>query len=154
MQHRKTLVGLFSALVLALALPGLASAHFQMIYTPEIVLDKGGEVDMRLVFTHPFEAGHTMDMGAPEQFFMVFQRGSEGEAQKTDLKAGLTPNDTDEYSINYIRQEGGKNAPYHVSDTASTRRTMDNTRHCAAGDMSVPSPVTAAARPVPSRLAR
>ena len=91
MQHQKTLAGLLFALVLALALPGLASAHFQMIYTPEIALDKGGEVDMRLVFTHPFEAGHTMDMGAPEQFFMVFQRGAEGEAQKTDLKAGLTP---------------------------------------------------------------
>ncbi|OLN28194.1 Additional periplasmic component NikK of nickel ECF transporter [Desulfovibrio sp. DV] len=91
MQHRQTLAGLLVALVLALALPGLASAHFQMIYTPEIALDKGGEVDMRLVFTHPFEAGHTMDMGAPEQFFMVFQRGAEGEAQKTDLKAGLTP---------------------------------------------------------------
>ena len=44
MQHRKTLAAMFAALVLALALPGLASAHFQMIYTPEIALDKGGEI--------------------------------------------------------------------------------------------------------------
>jgi cobalt/nickel transport protein len=91
MQQRKTLAGILAALALTLVLPGLALAHFQMIYTPEIALDKGGEVDMRLVFTHPFEAGHTMDMGTPEQFFMVYQKGGEGEPQKTDLKAGLTP---------------------------------------------------------------
>lgn len=91
MQHKKTVAGALAALALALALPGLALAHFQMIYTPEIALDKGGEVDMRLVFTHPFEAGHSMDMGAPEQFFMVYQKGGEGEPQKTDLKAGLAP---------------------------------------------------------------
>ena len=91
MQHKKTVAGVLAALALALALPGLALAHFQMIYTPEIALDKGGEVDMRLVFTHPFEAGHSMDMGAPEQFFMVYQKGGEGEPQKTDLKAGLAP---------------------------------------------------------------
>ncbi len=46
---------------------------------------------------------------------------SDTEDWRVNIKAGLTPNDTDEYSINYIRQEGGKNAPYHVSDTASTR---------------------------------
>ena len=91
MQQRKTVAGILAALALTLVLPGLALAHFQMIYTPEIALDKGGEVDMRLVFTHPFEAGHTMDMGTPEQFFMVYQKGGEGEPQKTDLKAGLTP---------------------------------------------------------------
>ena len=91
MQHKKTVAGVLAALALALTLPGLALAHFQMIYTPEIALDKGGEVDMRLVFTHPFEAGHSMDMGAPEQFFMVYQKGGEGEPQKTDLKAGLAP---------------------------------------------------------------
>lgn len=46
---------------------------------------------------------------------------SDTEDWRINLKAGLTPNDTDEYSLNYIRQEGRKNAPYHVSDTASTR---------------------------------
>jgi iron complex outermembrane receptor protein len=37
------------------------------------------------------------------------------------LKAGFTPNDTDEYAISYMKQSGAKNAPYHISDTASTR---------------------------------
>jgi len=79
------------ALALSLGLAAPAKAHFQMIYTPEIALAKGGDLDFRLIFTHPFEAGHTMDMGVPAEFYMVFQRGEEGEAQKTDLKASLTP---------------------------------------------------------------
>lgn len=39
-------------------------AHFQMVYTPTSIIDsKTSEVEFRLVFTHPFEAGHTMDIG-------------------------------------------------------------------------------------------
>ncbi|NOQ45247.1 MAG: DUF4198 domain-containing protein, partial [Desulfobulbaceae bacterium] len=53
----------------------MASAHFQMIYTPEMAMTKGGKIPVKLVFTHPFEAGHTMDMGKPEQFFVVRTRG-------------------------------------------------------------------------------
>ena len=34
-----------------------AIAHFQMVYTPEIALAKGGEIDLKIVFSHPFEAG-------------------------------------------------------------------------------------------------
>ncbi len=63
---------------------GVASAHFQMIYTPEMALPSGGTIPLKLIFTHPFEAGHTMDMGTPEQFFVVRSRG-EGEPQRTDL---------------------------------------------------------------------
>ncbi len=46
---------------------------------------------------------------------------SDSDDWRINLKAGLTPNDTDEYSLNFTRQEGSKNAPYHVTDTASTR---------------------------------
>jgi iron complex outermembrane receptor protein len=50
--------------------------------------------------------------------------GGERDFSKTkdsrlNLKAGFTPNATDEYSISYTRQEGSKNAPLHVSDTSS-----------------------------------
>ena len=62
-----------------------AFAHFQMIYTPEIALEKGGEIDLKLVFTHPFEAGHTMDMGTPLEFFVVHKE------KKTDLLDTLKP---------------------------------------------------------------
>ena len=68
----------------------VASAHFQSIYTPESALIKGGKIPLKLVFTHPFEAGHTMDMATPEQFFVVRTRG-ENEPKKTDLLSMLKP---------------------------------------------------------------
>lgn len=40
---------------------------------------------------------------------------------RVNLKAGFTPNDSDEYALNHTKQAGQKNAPYHVTDTASTR---------------------------------
>lgn len=43
----------------------LATAHFQMMYTPKSALtpEDPGKINFLLVFTHPFEAGHTMNMG-------------------------------------------------------------------------------------------
>ena len=42
----------------------LVFAHFQMVYTPtSIIADDVKEVPFKLVFTHPFESGHTMDIG-------------------------------------------------------------------------------------------
>ena len=73
------------ALMALLATGGAALAHFQMIYTPESALAKGQEIPLDLVFTHPFEAGHTMDMGQPEQFFVVHK------GKKTDLLKTLKP---------------------------------------------------------------
>ncbi|MFO7802442.1 MAG: DUF4198 domain-containing protein [Desulfovermiculus sp.] len=66
-----------------IALP--AQAHFQTIYTPESALDKGGPIELKLFFTHPFEAGHTMDMQKPEEFFVV------RKGRKTDLMDSLKP---------------------------------------------------------------
>ena len=77
---KKAIVVLSGLLVLAMAVPALA--HFQMVYTPESALDKGQEIPLKLVFTHPFEAGHTMDMGAPEQFFVV-RKGKKQDLLKT-----------------------------------------------------------------------
>ncbi len=85
---RKALV-LFMALTTAMtAVP--AMAHFQMIYTPEAALVNGGEIPLAIVFTHPFEAGHTMNMGKPEQFFVMRSRG-ENAPKKTDLLETLKP---------------------------------------------------------------
>jgi len=79
---RKMIVVLAGLMVMT-AVPALA--HFQMIYTPEAALVKGGEIEMKLVFTHPFEAGHTMDMGTPEQFIVVHKD------KKKDLLGWLKP---------------------------------------------------------------
>lgn len=40
---------------------------------------------------------------------------SRTEDWRLNLKAGFTPNGTDEYSLSYTRQEGSKNAPFHVT---------------------------------------
>ena len=72
-----------AALLALTAAPGLA--HFQMIYTPESALEKGGNLPMTAIFTHPFEAGHTMDMGTPQEFFVVHK------GEKTDLMETLKP---------------------------------------------------------------
>ena len=55
-----------------------------------MALEEGGKIPLALVFTHPFEAGHTMDMGMPEQFFVIRSRG-ENAPQKTDLLKTLKP---------------------------------------------------------------
>jgi iron complex outermembrane receptor protein len=54
----------------------------------------------------------------------VNENGGERDFSRTEdwrvnVKAGFTPNATDEYAISYTRQEGSKNAPLHVSDTSS-----------------------------------
>ena len=80
----KKVIYIFTGLlVITMAIPALA--HFQTIYTPEAALNKGKTIDLKLVFTHPFEAGHTMDMGKPEQFFVV------RKGKKTDLLDSLKP---------------------------------------------------------------
>ena len=80
---KKVIYILTGLLVITMAMPALA--HFQTIYTPEAALNEGKKIDLKLVFTHPFEAGHTMDMGKPEQFFVV------RKGKKKDLLDTLKP---------------------------------------------------------------
>jgi cobalt/nickel transport protein len=69
-----------------------AFAHFQMLYTPNMALEKGQTIELREVFTHPFADEHTMDMGkqhdtktlAPVEEFYVINKG-----KKKDLKESL-----------------------------------------------------------------
>ena len=44
---------------------------------------------------------------------------SRTEDWRVNAKIGFTPNATDEYAINYTRQEGSKNAPLHLTDTSN-----------------------------------
>jgi cobalt/nickel transport protein len=57
---------LLLSLILAFALSAPAFAHFQTIYTPDSALSKPEKINFKLVFTHPWEAGHTMDIGKDE----------------------------------------------------------------------------------------
>jgi cobalt/nickel transport protein len=77
-------------LVLAVGVLTGASAHFLVIYTPDTLVE-GSEVTFKVVFTHPFNAGHTMDMGKNAQGevmgfekFLVVHKG-----ETTDLAGEL-----------------------------------------------------------------
>ena len=78
---------------IASLLASSALAHFQMLYTPESALNKGGKIPMRIVFTHPFADEHAMDMGLQadgkilpiEEFYVIHKE------KKTDLLNTLKP---------------------------------------------------------------
>lgn len=77
----------FSTLTLALGV-GMstpAQAHFQLIYTPDVLPERSQDLPLKLVFWHPFENGFVMDMGVPEAFFAL-HRG-----QRIDLIDQLSP---------------------------------------------------------------
>lgn len=67
-----------------------AQAHFQLLYTPEAALTESAALPLALVFSHPFDNGYTMNMGKPEQFYVIAQRG-DAEPRKTDLAQYLEP---------------------------------------------------------------
>jgi len=73
-----------------LAATAPADAHFQLLYTPEAALPESKALSLALVFAHPFNNGFTMDMGEPEEFYVVSQRG-ETEPKTTDLRQYLEP---------------------------------------------------------------
>lgn len=79
----KTFLGAAAALTLALTAP--ASAHFQLVYNPEANPETPGDLPLKLIFWHPFDNGHAMDMETPEAFFVVFK------GARTDLLPSLKP---------------------------------------------------------------
>lgn len=90
---RTRVVVFLAVLTLFAVVPALA--HFQMVYAPKSALtaEDPSKVDVLLVFTHPFEAGHTMSMGLdaagkinPPKMFGVLEKGN-----KTDLLGKLKP---------------------------------------------------------------
>jgi len=80
---KKTILGAATALSLLASAP--AFAHFQLVYTPEVNLEKPAEVPFKLIFWHPFENGHAMDMGQPLEFYYIHK------GKKTDLMDSLKP---------------------------------------------------------------
>lgn len=114
MTMKKGLIGAMAGAVI-FGSATIASAHFQMIYTPEMAMTKGGKIPLKLVFTHPFDAGYTMDMGQPEQFFAIRTRG-ENPPQRVDLMDQLKPitwksvtNEGKAYELEY-QARGGDHA--------------------------------------------
>lgn len=76
----------------ALLLSTNSYAHFQMLYTPNTALDKGQTIQLRHVFTHPFEDKYTLDMGKQhdtKEFLEVEEFYAINKKKKTDLKTTL-----------------------------------------------------------------
>ncbi len=72
-----------AALATLLVMP--AQAHFQSVYSPDANLDVPGAVPLKLLFWHPGDNGHVMDMGTPQELFYVFR------GERTDLTDTLSP---------------------------------------------------------------
>ncbi|RLA36181.1 MAG: DUF4198 domain-containing protein, partial [Gammaproteobacteria bacterium] len=70
-----------------------AVAHFQVLYTPEMAPTRGKATQFTMVFTHPVHGGPHMDMGQPEQFYVVSQRGGDSKPKRTDLMKYVKPID-------------------------------------------------------------
>ena len=85
----KRLSTILMTVALSVAAASPALAHFMVVYTPEIALSEGADLDTRIIFTHPAEAGHTMDMGGIREFYALYQRG-DNEPQRIDLMDTLT----------------------------------------------------------------
>lgn len=79
MTIRKTL------LASALLLPLPAQAHFLLIHNDGPIIKGPGDVSLRLIFWHPFENGHAMDLDRPLDFYAI-SRG-----QRIDLMETLNP---------------------------------------------------------------
>jgi cobalt/nickel transport protein len=85
---------LFATVCVAVAAASVnlsANAHFQLLYTPDAALNESSAVPLALIFSHPFDNGYTMDMGEPEAFYVVSQRGGDAERVTTDLLEYLEP---------------------------------------------------------------
>jgi cobalt/nickel transport protein len=88
MLRRGSLIGVGVAFLCA-AVP--AFAHFQVLYVDESARIRGAAAHLGIVFTHPFSGGPTMEMGEPNAFYMLQQRGDDAEIMRTDLAQYLTP---------------------------------------------------------------
>jgi cobalt/nickel transport protein len=58
-------------------------AHYQMVYTPKSALESGANINLNIVFTHPFSGAYTMDMAGVEEFYVINRN------KKKDIKKSL-----------------------------------------------------------------
>ncbi|MDQ7781909.1 MAG: DUF4198 domain-containing protein [Desulfomonilaceae bacterium] len=125
------------ALIAAVFAAVPAFAHFQVLYTPKSALtsDDSSKINLLLVFTHPFEAGHTMNMGEdasgkihPPKAFGVKHKGD-----KNDLLAELKPiafkslsNDGKGYDLTDFRLKGMGDFVFYVDPGPYFEKSEDS----------------------------
>ena len=72
-------------LTLCAVLSFSANAHFQMLYTPQLLLSHSTSVQLKMPFTHPASSGNVMKVDKPISF-VVIKKG-----KKTNLLSTLSP---------------------------------------------------------------
>lgn len=100
---------LLCAVIGALVVPAMVQAHFLLEYTEDTLIERPGDVPVKLIFWHPFENGPVMDMARPQAFFMVHN------GARTDLIDTLTP----------VRFAGARNEGAALMGTVPVRRSGD-----------------------------
>ncbi len=66
----------FSAVTFCAALFSQSTlAHFQLLYAPELVYERGGPLTLKMPFTHPGSNGYVMETGKPESLLLI-RRGN------------------------------------------------------------------------------
>lgn len=75
--------GLIAALTTAV--PTQLTAHFLLNYTSDAIIARPGDVEVGLIFWHPFENGYVMEMERPDAFYMIHN------GEKIDLAPSLKP---------------------------------------------------------------
>ena len=83
MRKIEFLMNLLLVTTAAVAMPALAQAHFLLEYTDDTMIERSGGVPIKLIFWHPFGAGHVMSLEKPEEFYMIHN------GEKTDLMETL-----------------------------------------------------------------
>ena len=73
-----------SAAISALCAPP-SFAHFLLNYTQDAVIERTGDLPVALIFWHPFDNGHVMEMAAPQAFYAIHH------GEKMDLAPSLEP---------------------------------------------------------------
>jgi cobalt/nickel transport protein len=101
---------LLSSVAAATIMTTSALAHFQMVYTPNMALEKPTTIELRHVFTHPFSDEHTMDMAGVEEFYVI------NKEKKTDLKE----------SLKGITWKGGHNSGKAYTSTYKAQKMGDH----------------------------
>lgn len=91
------------------AMSAPAQAHFQLLHTPEVNLADPATIPLQLVFWHPMENGHVMDMAKPREFYYVFR------GEKHDLLD----------SLKEITFEGKDNSAKAFATEAKVQRNGD-----------------------------
>lgn len=69
----------------ALALPAAAQSHFLLEYTEDTMIERPGDVPVKLIFWHPMSRGYVMDLARPQEFYVIHN------GAKTDLMDTLQP---------------------------------------------------------------